>query len=131
MTTTLFVLGGCCLKPRKKTQMKTFLNMMVESFNVHFHCIVSDVLLLFGKQLPLILNYSLRTLKKVCIMTVTLKQRCEILLIGSLSVKIIFYFWHPNNLLQWMIVKYPLASTYSVLIVDSTSWELCSLKSCQ
>jgi len=46
MTSTLFVLGGCCLKLRKKTWMITLLNMMVSGFDVHFHYIVSDVLVL-------------------------------------------------------------------------------------
>lgn len=49
MTSTLLGLGGYCLKPRKKTQMITLLNMMVSLFSVYFHYIVSDVLLVFEK----------------------------------------------------------------------------------
>lgn len=55
MTCTLVVLAGCCLKPGKKTQMTTLLNMMVSVFNVYFEYMGSDVLLLCGKYLSFML----------------------------------------------------------------------------
>lgn len=52
----------------------------------------------------------------VCIMTVSLKLRSEMLLTGLLSVKITF-FCHSNNVLPWMIPEYPLASEYLILFI--------------
>lgn len=66
----------------------------------------------------------------VCIMTVILKLRCEMLLIGLLSVKITF-FCHSNNVLPWMIPEYPLAFGYLILFMSIVSLELSSLKSCE
>lgn len=49
-------------------------------------------------------------------MTVILELRCEMLLIGSFSVKITF-FCHSNNVLPWMIPEYPLETEYLILFV--------------